>query len=574
MQANERFELLVASRSEHRKKDPPTYEGKFGEDIELWIFVRNNIMPKTFLEVIEIASNFEFAHYSGRARSQAQSSKSSMSTSDNRSSNAKSQKPNRSDKKKDKNDDWTKTATCKNCGKVGHISPQYKAPKSKEANRYISGALYAILEAEAQAFKEAGQERSVIIFIDNGCSLNGVSENLVKKLELEVNEGEMMQVDLRYDQVVHRPRRIVEINLQLPGFSLTSGTFQVMPMPENKDVILGMMWLREQNPDIDWGTGKVTPRINMEEVQDVQLKLTKQRAAKSVANQRAACIDQSREIFNYYRQHGHKGQYGTTQLITFQQMLKMLLYDKDIETVFVVNPHDSEKAERFKSQRWEALKDNPAYSTLRKYANTVFRTELPNETPPVREGIEHEILLKPGTKPVSVKQWRQSPEQRQTIQDCTKEMVQAGIIRPSTSAFSAPTFCVKKPVDWRIVHDHRQLNLATILPAIPMPRKEDIFDAMSGSHWFSCMDLYYQVKLCESDIPFAAFSTDGLFEYLVTPMGLSGSPGTFNRLLQKVFRDLRDVMKIYFDDIYVFTQSENVEDHIKALDRVLKRCEE
>ncbi|KAE9058239.1 hypothetical protein PF010_g31071, partial [Phytophthora fragariae] len=37
-QANERFEFLVASRGEHKKKDPPVYEGKFGEVIELWIF--------------------------------------------------------------------------------------------------------------------------------------------------------------------------------------------------------------------------------------------------------------------------------------------------------------------------------------------------------------------------------------------------------------------------------------------------------------------------------------------------------------------------------------------------------
>ncbi|GMF56292.1 unnamed protein product [Phytophthora fragariaefolia] len=157
-------------------------------------------------------------------------------------------------------------------------------------------------------------------------------------------------------------------------------------------------------------------------------------------------------------------------------------------------------------------------------------------------------------------------------------MVQAGIIRPSTSAFSAPTSCVKKPIGWGIVHDYRQLNLATILPVIPIPHKEDTFDAMSGSHWFSCMELlwgYYQVKLRESDIPFTTFSTpDGLFEYLVTPMGLSGNPGTFNRLLQKVLKDLRDVMRIYFDDIYVFTQSEDVAEHVKALDRVLKRCEE
>ncbi|KAK1928843.1 hypothetical protein P3T76_015632 [Phytophthora citrophthora] len=37
-QANARFEYLVASRGEQRKKDPPMYEGKYGEDIELWIF--------------------------------------------------------------------------------------------------------------------------------------------------------------------------------------------------------------------------------------------------------------------------------------------------------------------------------------------------------------------------------------------------------------------------------------------------------------------------------------------------------------------------------------------------------
>ncbi|KAG3098164.1 hypothetical protein PI125_g15428 [Phytophthora idaei] len=123
----------------------------------------------------------------------------------------------------------------------------------------------------------------------------------------------------------------------------------------------------------------------------------------------------------------------------------------------------------------------------------------------------------------------------------------------------------------------RDAQPATALPP-GMPRKEDTFDAMIGSYWFSCMDLlwgYYQVKLRESDIPFTAFSTpDGLCEYLVTPMNLSGSPGTFNRLLQRVFSDLRDVMRIYFDDICVFTRSSNIEDHLTALDRVLQRCEE
>ncbi|ETO58810.1 hypothetical protein F444_22806, partial [Phytophthora nicotianae P1976] len=246
----------------------------------------------------------------------------------------------------------------------------------------MQGAVYAILEAEARAFKTEDQERPVTIFIDNGSSLNGVTEELVEKLELDVIEGDMMQIDLGYDQVVHRPRRTVEMSLQLPGFPLTTGTFQVMPVPEEKDIVLGMMWLREQNPNIDWSTGQIVPRIKMKNTQTVKLRLPKTLPARWVAGQRRARITQSRDIFNYCRQHGHSGQFGRTKIISSQQFHQMLRKDKDIEAVFVINPHDSEKAERFKSQGWDALKDNPAYETLRKYADTVFRTELPNETPP------------------------------------------------------------------------------------------------------------------------------------------------------------------------------------------------
>jgi hypothetical protein len=92
------------------------------------------------------------------------------------------------------------------------------------------------------------------------------------------------------------------------------------------------------------------------------------------------------------------------------------------------------------------------------------------------------------------------------------------------------------------------------------------------------MDLiwgYYQIKMKEEHIPYTAFATpDGLFEYLVMAMGTCGGPATMNRLAQKVFQDLRDIMRIYFDDIYIFTRSPDVNDHVRALDRVLKRCEE
>ncbi|GMF18325.1 unnamed protein product [Phytophthora fragariaefolia] len=116
--------------------------------------------PNTLQEAIEIASNFEFAHYSGRPpRVPSKSFRPVPTESCHRANKSRPHKAKRFEKKSDTNDDWTKT--CKNCGVVGHISPQCKAPKRKEANRYISGALYAILEAEAQAIKNVGQERPV-----------------------------------------------------------------------------------------------------------------------------------------------------------------------------------------------------------------------------------------------------------------------------------------------------------------------------------------------------------------------------------------------------------------------------
>ena len=38
--------------------------------------------------------------------------------------------------------------------------------------------------------------------------------------------------------------------------------FQVMLIPENKDVILGTIWLREQNPDIEWKRLQLSLRVD------------------------------------------------------------------------------------------------------------------------------------------------------------------------------------------------------------------------------------------------------------------------------------------------------------------------
>ncbi|DBA00437.1 TPA: hypothetical protein N0F65_012968 [Lagenidium giganteum] len=98
----------------------------------------------------------------------------------------------------------------------------------------------------------------------------------------------------------------------------------------------------------------------------------------------------------------------------------------EIRNLPIINPHHSEKAERFKHQGWESLKSNPAYEVSLKYNDIGFRDSLPTLTPPIREGIEHEIHLKPGTQPISVRQWRRSSEQRK---ESRFQNVNSGLMR-------------------------------------------------------------------------------------------------------------------------------------------------
>ncbi|CAJ0633805.1 913_t:CDS:2, partial [Entrophospora sp. SA101] len=66
---------------------------------------------------------------------------------------------------------------------------------------------------------------------------------------------------------------------------------------------------------------------------------------------------------------------------------------------------------------------------------------------------------------------------------------------------------------------------------------------LQGSQWFSSLDLangYWQVEMKPEDIQKTAFITHhGLFEFTVMPFGLTNAPGTFQRLMDKVLRDIR-----------------------------------
>ncbi|OWZ20530.1 hypothetical protein PHMEG_0005033 [Phytophthora megakarya] len=137
------------------------------------------LSPRFLHEVIEIAVNFEFAQYGGSLqrsmRVQPRQSHLQVLTP---LGNPKKSMGRKNTSKGGSRDEWTKNATCHNCGQLGHIKPQCKA--NKETNRYVS--FFAILEVSAWALKESEPPSAVSNFVDNGSSVNGGTEELVNQL--------------------------------------------------------------------------------------------------------------------------------------------------------------------------------------------------------------------------------------------------------------------------------------------------------------------------------------------------------------------------------------------------------
>ena len=123
--------------------------------------------------------------------------------------------------------------------------------------------------------------------------------------------------------------------------------------------------------------------------------------------------------------------------------------------------------------------------------------------------------------------------------------------------------------------DFRQLNAATVKDAHPLPRIDDLLDALHGAKWFSTLDLksgYWQVPITEQDKAKTAFRTSSgqLFEFNQVPFGLCNAPATFSRLMDRVLAGLHwETCLFYLDDIIVF--SSTWEEHLARLRQVFER---
>uniref|UniRef100_A0A0G4HXQ9 Reverse transcriptase domain-containing protein n=1 Tax=Chromera velia CCMP2878 TaxID=1169474 RepID=A0A0G4HXQ9_9ALVE len=168
--------------------------------------------------------------------------------------------------------------------------------------------------------------------------------------------------------------------------------------------------------------------------------------------------------------------------------------------------------------------------------------------------------------------------QREMLREELKQMEEAGLIEPSSSAWATPVVLVPKP-DGTICFclDFRKLNAAMQKNGFPMPRIDEVVYLVEGASVFTVLDVssgFWQIGIREQDKEKTAFVTPfGLYQFKVMAQGLINAPATFQQAMQLVLSGLpRELALVYIDDLIVFSKDFDsyLEDLRTLLDRVQK----
>jgi hypothetical protein len=218
-------------------------------------------------------------------------------------------------------------------------------------------------------------------------------------------------------------------------------------------------------------------------------------------------------------------------------------------------------------------------TVLRKYSHLFYGFE--NTDIGCTSQVQHAIDTG-DARPIKKNPYRIPHALKPVVREQIEEMLDKGIIEPSTSPWSSSIVLVQKKtkdgsIKYRLCIDYRALNAVTKPDAYAIPNIVDTLDSLGNSKIFSVLDMalgYHQIQMEPQSREKTAFSSyEGHYQFIKMPFGLNNAPATYQRCIDAILIGLKGIdCLVYLDDIICF--SATIEEHVQKLDFIFKRLEQ
>ncbi len=191
-------------------------------------------------------------------------------------------------------------------------------------------------------------------------------------------------------------------------------------------------------------------------------------------------------------------------------------------------------------------------------------------------GIEMELVTTT-EEPIQCQPYKLDEIRTQQLEKLLDRLAERGIMAKEPSNFASPAFVVVRRGEHqagaklRLVINYKRLNSVTIKDCEPLPHISTLLNKVRGSTFFTSLDVksaFLAVPMSASASKKAAIVTSkSLYVPKRAMMGLSNSPATFTRVINKALAGLPRVL-VYMDDILILGRG-SLEEHLADIKETL-----